>query len=127
METCALYQGICFGGVREELGSSAPEGVHIHKKLRTCKTAMQHRASSDSNSPVTNTQRMTTVGFCYSYMWQSRVENEHYSIVYYVHITTFEAEVPLKAGLLCAVQILMFSQWVCVGRGKWKGGGREEL
>ena len=61
---------------------------------------MQHSASSDINNPVTNTQRMTTVGFCYSYMRQSRVENEHYSIVYFVHITTFKAEVPLKAGLL---------------------------
>ena len=86
---------------------------------------MQHSASSDINNPVTNTQRMTTVGFCYSYMRQSWVENEHYSIVYLVHITTFKAEVPLKAGLLDA--LCKFSCFhTGYARGEGRGRRREE-
>ena len=32
----------------------------------------------------------TCTGHMMSYMWQSRVEIEHYSVVYFNHITVFE-------------------------------------
>ena len=31
-------------------------------------------------------------------MWQSRLEIEHYSVVYFDHITAFSAELPLRVG-----------------------------
>ena len=41
-------------------------------------------------------------------MWQSRVEIEHYSVVYFDHITTgsksSNAELPLRAGLICTAK-----------------------
>ena len=39
----------------------------------------------------------------YTHMWQSRVESKHFSIVYFNHITVFEAELPLRARLIRAV------------------------
>ena len=51
-----------------------------------------------------NTQQINQI--FYIHVWQSRVEIEHYSVVYYDRITAFEAfcaELQLRVGLICTV------------------------
>ena len=38
----------------------------------------------------------------YTHMWQSQVEIEHFTIVYFNHVTSFEAELPLRPELIRA-------------------------